>query len=101
MSRQLFIRSSTVRQSFWSAPSARDLLAFAALGTVCAIGHLLSIVAFRFAEASTLSPLVYVELIGAAGFGCLMFDEIPGWPTVIGAACIVAAGVVLLREANR
>jgi hypothetical protein len=33
-------------------------------------------VAFRFAEASTLSPLVYVELIGAAGFGSLMFDEI-------------------------
>ena len=57
--------------------------------------------AARVAEASTLSPLVYVELIGAAGFGSLMFDEIPGWPTVIDAACIIAAGFVLLREANR
>jgi drug/metabolite transporter (DMT)-like permease len=79
----------------------RRYFRIAPLGTVCAIGHLLSIVAFRFAEASTLSPLVYVELIGAVRFGSLMSDEIPGWPTVIGAACSVAAGFVLLREANR
>lgn len=86
--------------AFWDIPATRDLIAFAALGTVSAVGHLLSIVAFRFAAASTLAPLVYVELIGAAGFGYLMFDEIPGWPTVIGAACIVASGFVLLRESN-
>jgi hypothetical protein len=44
------------------------------------------------AEASTLAPLVYVELLGAALIGYLACDEIPGVLTVAGAVLIVAAG---------
>jgi drug/metabolite transporter (DMT)-like permease len=78
-----------------------DLIVFAGGGGISAAGHLLSIVAFRFAGASTLSPLVYVELIGAASLGYLMFDEVPGLSTIAGAACIVMAGLVLLRSSTR
>jgi drug/metabolite transporter (DMT)-like permease len=37
------------------------------------------------ADASTLAPLVYVDLIGAALIGYLAFDEMPGPLTILGA----------------
>ncbi len=82
----------------WSTPAWSDLVFFAAMGLVSAGSHMLSIAAFRLADASTLSPLVYLELIGAAAIGYLAFDEIPGLTTILGAALIVAAGLVLLRR---
>jgi drug/metabolite transporter (DMT)-like permease len=82
----------------WSTPAWNDLLLFAALGAMSAVSHLLSIAAFRHAEASTLAPLVYLELIGAALIGFLAFNEIPGAATLAGAALIVAAGVLLLER---
>lgn len=45
------------------------------LGIFSLLGHFLTIVAFQKAEASTLAPLVYVELIGAAAIGYLVFSD--------------------------
>lgn len=84
----------------WEAPAAEDLIFFIGMGVFSVLGHGLSITAFRFADASTLAPLVYIELIGAALIGYLVFDEIPGLPTLIGAALIVAAGLILLQRRN-
>ncbi len=85
----------------WSTPAWDDLVLFAAMGLCSAGSHLLSIAAFRLADASTLSPLVYIELLGTAIIGYAAFGEIPGLATVIGAAFIVAAGLVLLRSNGR
>ena len=85
----------------WSAPAGNDLLLFAGLGLFSAISHVLSIAAFRLADASTLAPLVYVELIGAAVIGYVAFGEVPGMPTVVGAGLIVAAGLMLLPLPKR
>lgn len=83
---------------FRSTPALNNLLFFAGLGAISAISHILSIAAFRFADASTLAPLVCVELLGAAPIGYLAFDEIPGVLTVAGAALIVVAGLLLLKR---
>jgi drug/metabolite transporter (DMT)-like permease len=85
----------------WSAPLWNDLLFFAGLGLFGAISHILSIVAFRLADASTLAPLVYVELIGASIIGYVAFNEIPGAPTIAGAGFIIAAGLILLQRRDR
>jgi drug/metabolite transporter (DMT)-like permease len=82
----------------WSTPAWSDIAFFAGLGLFSAISHMLSIAAFRLADASTLSPLVYVELIGAALIGYLVFNEVPGVATIIGAPFIVAGGLVLVRR---
>jgi drug/metabolite transporter (DMT)-like permease len=84
----------------WSVPASSELLFFAGLGLISAVSHLLSIAAFRLADASTLAPLVYVELIGAALIGYVAFDEVPGTSTVIGAGLIVAAGLIVLQSRN-
>jgi drug/metabolite transporter (DMT)-like permease len=82
----------------WSVPALNHAIFFAALGLISAFSHVLSITAFRFAEASTLAPLVYAELIGAALIGFFAFGETPGRSTIAGAACIVAAGLLLLSS---
>src|SRR5262245_15995959 len=82
----------------WSIPAWDDLLLFAGLGLFSAISHLMSIMAFRLADASTLAPLVYVELIGAALIGYLAFGDIPGPLIIVGAALIVAGGLILLQR---
>jgi drug/metabolite transporter (DMT)-like permease len=82
----------------WSVPAWGDLLFFAGLGLFSTISHVLSIAAFRLADASTLAPLVYVELIGATLIGFAAFGEIPGIATIVGAGFIVAAGLVLLQR---
>jgi drug/metabolite transporter (DMT)-like permease len=83
---------------FWSTPAWTDFAFFAGLGLFSAASHLLSISAFRLADASTLAPLVYLELIGAALIGFVAFGEVPGPATLAGAALIVGAGFVLLER---
>ncbi|MGE0240765.1 MAG: DMT family transporter [Parvibaculaceae bacterium] len=85
----------------WSMPQWSDLVFFLALGALSAFSHLLSIAAFRFAEASMLAPLVYLELIGAALIGYYAFGEVPDIFTVAGAGFIIAAGLILLRRPRR
>jgi drug/metabolite transporter (DMT)-like permease len=87
--------------SAWRGLVASDLVLFAALGGLSAVSHMLSITAFRFATASTLSPLVYVELVGAAIVGYVAFREVPDVPTMIGACFIVGAGLLLLSVRTR
>jgi len=82
----------------WSTPAIADLGLFLGLSVISLISHFLTIAAFRLADASTLAPLVYFELIGAAAIGYLAFDEVPGFQTLAGAALIVAAGLLLLRR---
>jgi drug/metabolite transporter (DMT)-like permease len=81
----------------WALPQWSNIGFFLALGMISAFSHLLSIAAFRFAEASVLAPLVYLELIGAAVIGYYFFSEIPDNFTVIGAGLIIAAGLILVK----
>lgn len=80
----------------WSTPAVDHLLLFAGLGLISAVCHLLSIIAFRLADASTLAPLVYAELVGAAIVGYFAFGDVPDMVTLLGAAFIIAAGLILL-----
>lgn len=70
------------------------------MGLSSVLSHLLSIGAFRLAQASTLSPLVYVELIGATISGFLVFGDLPTLVTWIGIALIVPGGLLSHLEAS-
>jgi drug/metabolite transporter (DMT)-like permease len=83
---------------FWSAISIDDLIFFFGLGLFSAVSHILSITAFRFSVASTLAPIVYVELIGSVAVGYFAFHEIPSWSVIAGAVLIVIAGLILVVQ---
>lgn len=82
----------------WSVPAAAELHLFAAMGLLSAVSHVLSITALRYADASTLAPLVYLELVAASLLGYFFFGELPGLSVWIGAGVIVAAGLVLMQR---
>ena len=77
----------------------------AASGLFAATSFVLIAEAFRRAEAGTLAPFQYLEIIGATAAGYLIFREFPDLWTWVGITVILASGLyVFWRErlpANR
>ncbi len=73
-----------------------DALLMAALCITGVLGHWLLIRAYDLAEASTVQPFTYFQLVFAAGFGLLVFGETLEIPVALGAGIIVAAGLFTL-----
>lgn len=83
---------------FWEQPTATQWGLIALMGLVSITGHFLSIAAFRFADASTLSPLVYFELVSGAALGFLIFGDVPAPIVWAGIALIVVGGLIVIRR---
>jgi drug/metabolite transporter (DMT)-like permease len=76
-----------------------DLAMLGGLGLFGAAGHDLVIRAFHYGPAAVIAPLSYVELVGTAVLGYLIFDNFPDVWTWVGAAIIIASGLyIALRE---
>lgn len=70
----------------------------AALGL---LGALLTILAYRRAEAMIAAPMQYSQMLWAIFYGALFFNEVPDLHTLAGAAIIIASGAyILLRESR-
>jgi drug/metabolite transporter (DMT)-like permease len=79
-----------------------DWAMLASLGCFGGLGHFLVIKAFQAAPASVIAPLGYVELIGTATLGYLIFANFPDSLTWVGALTIIAAGLyIAMRERRR
>ena len=108
--RQLFYTAlvGTLAMSFflpayWSGemPSLKQALLIASLGFYGGTGHFLLIRAFREAPASTLSPLLYVQLIWAMLLGWIVFGQLPDLPATLGMLIIGASGLSLVLRRPR
>ncbi|MCX6955738.1 MAG: DMT family transporter [Verrucomicrobia bacterium] len=83
----------------WQTPSSPLVWAvLVALGGFGALAHWLLILAHRHAPASLLAPFFYVQIIGAALFGLVIFDESPDRWTVIGSSIVIGSGLYLLHR---
>jgi drug/metabolite transporter (DMT)-like permease len=100
--RQLFYTAlvGTLATSFavpsaWNGelPTLVQTLLIVSLAIAVGVGHFLLIRAFDETPASTLSPLLYVQLIWAALLGFLLFGDLPEAPTTIGMLIIGAASL--------
>jgi drug/metabolite transporter (DMT)-like permease len=82
--------------------SLLDWAIFLAIGFFGGAGHYLIIRAFQQGPAAVIAPLGYVELIGTATLGYLIFAQFPDVWTWAGAAVIIASGLyIALRERRR
>ncbi|PZQ96788.1 MAG: EamA family transporter [Cereibacter sphaeroides] len=80
-------------------PQGWAWLWLAGVGFWAAVSHMCMTYALKFAPASTLAPLHYLEIISAVGFGYLVFGDFPNALTWAGIAVIVASGMyIILRE---
>ncbi|MEM6902468.1 MAG: DMT family transporter [Pseudomonadota bacterium] len=87
---------------FWQTPTLMDLAILAVIGTMGGIGQYCLTSAFRYADASVLSPYNYVSLIWGAFFGFFVFGDVPSGATIVGSIIIAATGLYIInREAGR
>jgi drug/metabolite transporter (DMT)-like permease len=71
------------------------------LGLWGGLGHYLTARAYHCAPASVVAPFSYLQLVGAAVTGYLVFGDVPGTGIWIGAALIVASGLFLAYTEGR
>jgi drug/metabolite transporter (DMT)-like permease len=79
----------------WTPINTEDLLVFSGFGLLGALGHILLIYAFRMSEASFLAPFIYMNLVYGSLWGFFLFDEIPSFFTISGAAVIISSGIYI------
>lgn len=72
-----------------------DLVLFVAIGVMAGVGHYFLTIAYSRAPAAVVAPFNYVQLVGAAILGYLVFGSIPDFWTWVGAAVIVCSGLYL------
>lgn len=88
-----------VGAAFWEPMIGRDWLWMGLLCLTGAGGHFLLIKTYEVAEASSVQPFAYLQLVWASSLGLLVFAEQLRSNVVIGASLIVAAGIfTLVRE---
>jgi len=76
------------------------LALFVLIGLVQSASHGLSITAFRFAPASVLAPLVYLEIVAAVIIGLVAFGDWPVTQTWVGIGIVIAAGLLVTIKRN-
>jgi drug/metabolite transporter (DMT)-like permease len=91
------ILSSAMVPFFWSAhvPTMREWLILASTGVTSTVGHFLVNNAYKHAEASLLTPFVYLQILSATTMGWLVFGQLPDRITAVGIGIICASGMAI------
>ncbi|MFT5221451.1 MAG: drug/metabolite transporter (DMT)-like permease [Planctomycetota bacterium] len=86
---------------FWQDVSSTEWLLLVAVTVVCYYGQKANIFAYKHGEASLLASLDYIRLLWATMLGYLVFGELPGVPTWIGAAIVICAAIFMIYRETR
>jgi drug/metabolite transporter (DMT)-like permease len=80
----------------WTTPlSGWDIVLFVAIGVMAGIGHYFLTIAYSQAPAAVIAPFNYLQLVGAAILGYLLFKDVPDMWTWIGAGVIMSSGLYI------
>ena len=83
----------------WTQPeSVWGMLVLISLGILGWAGHQLLTNAHRFGTANQLMPFTYSFLLFVAIWGYLLFGTVPDFGTILGAAVIMCAGLIIWRR---
>ena len=72
-----------------------EMLLFASLGVYATIGHYLFTAAHRFAPASTLAPIGYLQVVFAGLLGWVVFGHVPVAASIAGMIVIIGSGALI------
>lgn len=79
---------------FWKPVSLQMVLVIFGVALFSTVAHYLLTMAYRHADMVILMPIDFVRLLFTSVMAYFLFDQTLGWPTLIGAALIIA-GVVI------
>lgn len=86
---------------FWQMPTRYDVCVLIALGIGGGIGQYLVTVAYAYAPAGLLSPILYTAMIWSLCYGVLLFQEIPSVALIIGGGLILLANFFVILQENK
>lgn len=85
----------------WQSPNGGQWLALAAIGAIMACAQVCFIQSMKRAEASFVAPFSYATLVFVTLYDFGVFNAVPDWVTLTGAAVIIGGAALLVyREAK-
>jgi drug/metabolite transporter (DMT)-like permease len=96
----MHVPAAVLMLAVWPPPgfTGVGLLAIVFLGASNGIAHVLHSRAFALAPVSALAPYEYTPLLYGGLLGYFVFNEVPSWSTLGGAAVVAAAGLYNLHR---
>lgn len=82
-------------------PTLREAALLTSLGVWGGLGHYLFTAAFRYAPASTLAPITYLQVFWATLLGWLIFRHVPDLVSILGMATIGVSGLLVVLRQRR
>ncbi|ABD53048.1 DMT family transporter [Jannaschia sp. CCS1] len=94
-----FVLMGAALPFYYQPMPGQDLAALAVISALALTASACLIFAYRAAPAVLVAPMQYSQILWAAVFGFLLFDEGLDAPILIGSAIIIASGIyIVLRE---
>lgn len=87
---------------YWptSWPGLTDSALLLSLGVYAGLGHFLLTAAYRYAPASLLAPINYLQLLWAGLLGWLVFGDIPDALSLLGMLVVAFSGVLIALKSR-
>ena len=95
------VATTPMALAVWSPMTGIEWLILLFVGFFGFAGQFLLIKAFQVAEASTVAPFIYVQLVFAGFFGWWLFDDLPDIWVLLGAAVVIGSGLYIWRRETR
>lgn len=80
----------------WAMPTLGQTVILVLTGLLGGVGQIFLTSSYREADASLVAPFDYVSIMFAMAIGYWVFSEVPTRPMLIGAAIVVAAGILII-----
>lgn len=80
----------------WVWPEPKELVFLVSAGLIGGVAQIFLTTGYRYAQASALAPFDYVSMLFALVIGYFVFSEIPTSATLLGAAIVIAAGILII-----
>lgn len=78
-----------------------EWLILPSLGVFCTLGHWCLIKAYSRADASTLAPFMYAQLLVATFWGWQIYDNLPDGFTLLGMLFILGSGLYVIHDGRQ
>ncbi len=83
---------------YWQPPTLTQWTLIFGVGITGYLSQLCNIYAYKFGEASLLAPLEYTRILYATLIGLVVFGDLPGINTLIGATIVILASAYTLHR---
>ena len=85
----------------WQPPTPTEWLLLLGIGVTGYLSQLCNVYAYKYGEASLLAPLEYTRILYATLIGLVVFGDLPGAYTVVGATIVILASAYTIHRERK